>query len=83
MKIKVKFFSIIKDYVGTDEVTFEFSNNIKLSELLEIIKSKWPSIRKLEDEVPIIALVNGSICQEDLNLKDGDEVAIIPPVSGG
>lgn len=83
MKVKVKFFSIIKDYTDTDEVTFEFSDNIKLSELLKIIESRWPSIKEVEDEVPIITLVNGSVCQGDVILNDGDEVAILPPVSGG
>ncbi|RLG51444.1 MAG: molybdopterin synthase sulfur carrier subunit [Thermoproteota archaeon] len=79
MKVKVKFFSVLRDAAGVKEALVELRDGAKVSELLEELYFRWP---KLRDERDVIVLVNGKP-SSSLELKEGDEVALIPPVSGG
>ncbi|RLG53673.1 MAG: molybdopterin synthase sulfur carrier subunit [Thermoproteota archaeon] len=79
MKVKVKLFSVLRDAAGVKEALVELRDGAKVSELLEELYSRWP---KLRDEKDVIVLVNGKP-SSSLELKEGDEVALIPPVSGG
>lgn len=78
MRIRVKFFSLLRDATGVKEATVELRDGADVSELLDYLYAKWPKLREEDD---IIVLVNGK--PSSTVLKEGDEVALIPPVSGG
>lgn len=80
--IRLKFFSIYSDATGSDEV-IEVPVNTSLSKLLKIVVSKYPVLDKLFKRVKPIILVNGSRINDNYIVKDGDEIAFIPPASGG
>lgn len=81
MKITVKLFAILKDRAGVGEVVLELNDGVSISSAADALKSKFPS---LCDFLPRVAYaVNREYMPADTKLRDGDELAIIPPVSGG
>lgn len=84
VKVRVKYFSLLRDYTGRVEEEVELEGKPKLKDLLDRIAEKYPNLKLLsDDEVPAIALVNGRYVNEDHELEDGDEIALMPPASGG
>jgi molybdopterin synthase sulfur carrier subunit len=79
MKIKIKCFSQVKYALGTDELTLEFEMGKTTSQLEQLIREKADG--KL-DGVSLRIAVNQKYSPDEIELKDGDEVAFIPPVQG-
>jgi molybdopterin converting factor subunit 1 len=81
MKVRVKFFAILRERAGTGEVTREIQEGGTLAELWRALQKDYPKL-----DVPGIRLlyaVNQNYVKPDHVLKDQDEVVFIPPVSGG
>jgi molybdopterin converting factor subunit 1 len=81
LKIKVRFFASYREIAGMPEVVLDLREGTTLSALIEDMKGKYPKLGSLTDT--IIASVNKRYAKEDVVLKEGDEVALLPPVSGG
>jgi len=81
MKIRMRLFASVKDIVGRREVVLELPEGMTASELLHRFAADHPHLRPL---LPSLLLaVNREYVEATRVLKDGDEVAFIPPVSGG
>ncbi len=81
-KVIVRYFSMYKDLVGVDEE--EYQDIEKLNDLLQEVFNKHPELKKYVDEYGLIVLVNDEIAgSNDIALKDGDVVSLLPPASGG
>jgi MoaE-MoaD fusion protein len=81
MQIRVLFFGILKDLVGRSSETLEFPAGARVDDLLSryVQQSK-----RIQEMLPSLALsVNQEYSRPDRQLHDGDEVALLPPVSGG
>ncbi|PSV48516.1 molybdopterin synthase sulfur carrier subunit [Photobacterium indicum] len=80
--INVLFFAQVKELVGVDrlEVNAEYATAEMLRAHLTERGDKWPLA--LESGKLLVA-VNQTICHLDTEIKDGDEVAFFPPVTGG
>jgi len=80
MRVKVKFFSSFREIVGQKELELNF-NGQTAAQLWEQLVARFPELAKV-GESKVVA-VNRE--HSDLNaiLKEGDEVAFFPPVSGG
>lgn len=77
MEIKVLLFGEATERVGTSElIALDFST---VSALKQWLISEYPIL----DNFQFSVAVNKEIIQEDIVLKDQDEVAILPPFSGG
>ena len=80
-RISVLFFASLKDEMGIDEVSLD-SNN--LSDLMDQLKIQFG-----EDQVSglfadnVRIAVNKELIEGDYNFSDNDEVAFLPPVTGG
>jgi MoaD family protein len=81
LRIRVKFFASYRDITGRSEEILDLSEGASVSALLGLLREKYPKIGSLTDT--IIASVNKRYAKEDVVLKEGDEVALLPPVSGG
>ena len=80
-RISVLFFASLKDELGIDEVSFD-SNN--LSDLMDQLKSQFGEDKVsglFADNVRIA--VNKELIEGDYNFSENDEVAFLPPVTGG
>jgi molybdopterin synthase sulfur carrier subunit len=80
MKVKVLYFSQVKDKVGKNEEEIEFEGKT-LKDLVDVLVNKYPNIEDILKRS--MFAVNESYETMDYNLQDNDIIAIIPPVSGG
>lgn len=80
MKIRFKAFGIAREIIGQSEWEEELPSSVTLDDLRITLISRYPSLKTV---VSFSLAVNQTYVSSNLALKDGDEVAIIPPVSGG
>ncbi|ENX3945159.1 molybdopterin synthase sulfur carrier subunit [Photobacterium damselae] len=80
--ITVLFFAQVKELVGQSQIDVEANVNTaeELRQQLTLRGDKWQLA--LESGKLLVA-VNQTICPLDTEIKDGDEVAFFPPVTGG
>lgn len=82
--LKLLFFAKSRELAGLDETTIEIeSTQIQCSELLNKICNLY-GLNVIKTSV--ILAINGEYCDnlsETIQLKSGDEIAVIPPISGG
>ena len=81
MKAHVKLFAILREKAGTSELTLELPEDSTVADLLKEINQRYPTL--LEGASHTMVAVNTEYARESHPLHDGDEVALIPPVSGG
>ena len=77
MKVRTKFFAAIKDIVGIPEVELELPDGTTAGELFQ---------RYCQQHTPLnntMISVNLEFVPPETPLHEGDEIAFIPPVSGG
>jgi len=80
MKIQLLFFGITTDLTGKTSQTFEMQENTSIKDLKNKLISEYPNLTNINE---FAIAVNEEYANEDLKIKEGDVVAIIPPVSGG
>ena len=81
MKIKVKFFAILRERAGASEIVKELADGSTVGDLWRALQKEYVKL-----DVPGIRLlyaVNQNYVGSDHRLSDQDEVVFIPPVSGG
>jgi molybdopterin converting factor subunit 1 len=81
MRVHVRLFASYREIVGARELAWTLGEGARLGQLVDAVLSKYP---RLEDHREAMVLaVNHSVAPSDIVLRDGDEVALLPPVSGG
>jgi molybdopterin converting factor subunit 1 len=83
MTIKVRFFAMLKTKAGKEEVNLTVSENISLAQLKDMLKKEFPVLAEFIDRKSIMISVNQEFAVKNTIIKDGDEVALLPPFSGG
>ena len=81
IQIHVKLFALLRDRAGVSEVTLELPDRSTVAAAVEQLMRQVPAVRDLMRSVAYA--VNRSYTSADTILNDGDELAVIPPVSGG
>jgi molybdopterin converting factor subunit 1 len=76
MTLEVKLFAMLRERAGSDTVSVELPEGATVGDLLG-------ELAPLIGAMPVRAAVNREYSQDGAPLHDGDEVALIPPVSGG
>jgi len=81
MQVRILFFGMLKDLVGQGDELITVPENATVGDLLSHLERRAP---RLKDMMASIAMsVNQEYAGPDVKLKHGDEVALLPPVSGG
>lgn len=81
MRVQVLFFGILKDIVGKALDAIELPDDASVRDVLARYESQFP---KLKESLPSLAVaVNQQYAGSDTKLRADDEVALLPPVSGG
>lgn len=81
MKIRVLFFSVLRDITGTDEIQIDITAGETTAAVLNELFLRWP---KLQDwDASLLIAVDQTYAKRDAYLHDGAEVALMPPVQGG
>jgi molybdopterin synthase catalytic subunit len=81
MQVTVKFFATYREIVGSKELTVPISEGATLRSLLDAIYAKHPRLKGFEETM--LLAVNHEFAEPTARLREGDEVALMPPVSGG
>lgn len=79
MKYSIKTFGITKDILGERTVTIEVNGNT-VADLRTHLHSAYPSLKELRS---LFIAVNKKYAEDTAILNEADEIALIPPVSGG
>jgi len=81
MRLRVLFFGMLKDLVGKSDTTLDLPESATVGDLLAHFAAQLP---QLKDSLSSLAVaVNQQYAGTETELKSGDEVALLPPVSGG
>jgi molybdopterin synthase catalytic subunit len=81
MRVRVLFFGILKDIVGKPADEIDLPEGPSVADVLKRYESQIP---RLKQSLPSLAIaVNQQYGGPDTKLKPNDEVALLPPVSGG
>lgn len=80
MRVKSLFFASYRDLVGAEELEFELPEGATVSDLTGLVREHTG-----EGVLPdsLVVAVNREYASSGTELRDGDEVAFIPPVAGG
>jgi molybdopterin synthase catalytic subunit len=81
MRVTVRFFAILRDRATTDRVSLDLADGANVAVAMEQVAQRFPDIATWLPRVA--AAVNREYVARDTTLRDGDELALIPPVSGG
>ncbi len=81
MKITARFFASSRDAVGQSQLELEVPEGSSVATLLERLSADYPKLAGYASHLMIA--VNAEYAERSATLHAGDEVAFIPPVSGG
>ena len=81
MQVKVQYLGILREFAGCESETVGVSEGTALGELYEVLQHEIPQLGQFRHAVAMA--VNYEYSGPDRVLHDGDEVALLPPVSGG
>ena len=81
MTVRVQFFSHLRDLAGAAECDANVPEGASVSGLLEVLYARYPKLREWDNSILVGAGVE--FVERDYPLKDGDEIAVMPPVQGG
>lgn len=81
MRIRVRLFAIQRELAGTREVPLELADDGSVADAWDALVGIYPALAPGRASVRFAR--NGTYAEESTKLADGDEVAMIPPVSGG
>jgi len=81
MTIKVKLFAILRERAGAAEISQQIAEGSTVAQVWQALQNDYPKLAG--PTFRLLYAVNQNYVSPDHVLRDGDELAIIPPVSGG
>ncbi|HEY0705284.1 MAG TPA: molybdopterin converting factor subunit 1 [Polyangia bacterium] len=81
MRVEVLFFAVLRERTGQTQRAVELPESATVASLFDQLVAEFPAIAPLRGRIQIA--VNRQVVRADHPLASGDEVALIPPVSGG
>ena len=81
MQVQVLYFGLLRDVFHVEHFSLELPDGATVGQLLALYRAKAPEQGRLWDALAVA--VNREYAQPSDILNDGDEVALLPPVSGG
>lgn len=80
IQITVLYFAQVREITQVSKEVLEIDELSSASDLLVLLESRYP---KIKDENHLSISVNCLVSKPDTILGDSDEVALLPPISGG
>lgn len=81
MRVRLLYFAVLRDIVGKSEAELTLDTGTRAAEVWERLRREHAQLAGYTHP-PMIA-INESYAPADAVLRDGDELAFIPPVAGG
>ncbi|MEE9182348.1 MAG: molybdopterin converting factor subunit 1 [candidate division NC10 bacterium] len=81
VRVQVRLFAAARTIVGQGEVSVELKEGSTVGDLMEHFFSRYPELKGIAGS--LLLAVNREFAERSVNLQEGDEVGVMPPVSGG
>ncbi len=81
--MQVKFFAMLRGIAGVETKEYDISAPITVGELKERILADLPALTEALESRSILVSINQEFAQDSDTVSDNDEVAFLPPFSGG
>lgn len=81
MRVTVRLFARLRDIAGAAEMPVDVAADATIGTVWQRLVSDFPDFARYERSIS--SAVNADYARMDQPVKDGDEVAFLPPVSGG
>jgi molybdopterin converting factor subunit 1 len=82
MTVTVRLFAVLRERVGSDSIEVELDDGATVAEALARLAER-PELGDLLERMPVRMAVNRDYADGATSLASGDELALVPPVSGG
>ena len=80
MQFRVRLFASLREEVGQETVALELENPATVADLLRVFSDTYPQARSVGQA---IVAVNQEVADREAPVEAADEIAFLPPVSGG
>ncbi len=82
--VTIKLFGLLKMLANNQtDLSLSLNGGRRVKDLVAILEAKHPQIGELIHKKKVLVSVNQEIAYEETEVKDGDEVALLPPFAGG
>jgi molybdopterin converting factor small subunit len=81
MKVRVQFFSRLRDLAGLSEMDLEVPEGAKIDDLLDTLYLQTPALREWDKSILVASGLE--FVGRDYVVKPNDQISIMPPVQGG
>ena len=81
MRVRLLVFASAADAVGAQEIALELPAAATVAELRRCVLERYPALAPLAPRLAVA--VDGALASSGSPLREGAEVALLPPVSGG
>jgi molybdopterin synthase catalytic subunit len=81
MRVRILFFGVLKDLVGRPSEEADFPDGADLRAVFDAVAARCPPLKEMARS--IVLARNREFADLSTGIEDGDEVAFLPPVSGG
>ena len=79
--LSVKLFASLRQAMNLDEIKIDIDNEISVLQMKRILFETFPNLKK--SNIPFFVAVNHKYAPDSDVISINDEIALIPPVSGG
>src|SRR4051812_6777423 len=83
MVLQVRLFAILRERAGRGSLEIEVAEGATVAEAMRALAAASDSLAEALEAMPVVMAVNRSYVDEEAKLSAGEELALIPPVSGG
>lgn len=82
--VTIRLFGMTKSLAGNQEsLSLELNNGTQVKDLVGLLDAGYPAIGELIHKKKVLVSVNQEIAHEETEIRDGDEIALLPPFAGG
>lgn len=83
MNVSVRLFAILRERAGAETIELELPEGATVAEALDTLREEGGPLGELLERLPVRLAVNREYADEAATLGERDELALVPPVSGG
>jgi molybdopterin synthase catalytic subunit len=83
MVLQVRLFAVLRERAGRDSLEIDLAEGATVAEALRALAAESEPLAAALEAMPVVMAVNRSYVDKEETLSAGDELALIPPVSGG
>lgn len=82
--VTIRLFGMTKSLAGNQEsLSLALNNGTHVKDLIGLLDAGYPAIGELIHKKKVLISVNQDIAHEETEIRDGDEIALLPPFAGG